>query len=136
MYCKGVYSEISNTKSARCSSEWSNIGFMTNLFLSFEPLLGAIFCSLLPSPHSPDSGLGTVNFRPLWSRQNQDQSTPVRVFDQIFFRAGKMIMLTFPFFYEKKMKIVFLVKYRHKVRKIISQGMDIHTIPMSSMQYY
>ena len=50
MYCKGVYSEIKNTKSARCSNEWSNIDLVTNLFSSLESLLEAIFCPLKSSP--------------------------------------------------------------------------------------
>ena len=103
---------------------------MTNLFLSFN-LSGSVRCCPVRTALTP---VWEQSFRPLWSRQNRDRSTAVRVFEQ-FFCAGKMIMLTFRLFYEK-MKIVFLVKYRHKVRKIISQGIDIDTILMSSMQYY
>ena len=56
-----------------------------------------------------------------------------RSFSSDFFWAGKIFMLTFRFFY-KKMKIVFLVKYRHRVRNFPrnrnwhrSQGMNAIT---------
>ena len=53
LYCKGVYSEFKNTNSARCSSECSNIGFLTNLFSSSKSLQEAIFGPFLVQSGQP-----------------------------------------------------------------------------------
>ena len=111
LYCKGVYSDFKNTKSARCSSECSNIDFVTNLFSSFKSLREAIFRPFWSSLDNPDS----VGLKISIQVQAELRSVKIgRCFWSDFF-AGKIIMLTFRFFYEK-IKIVFLVKYRYRVR--------------------